>query len=158
MFSTDCAKWVYRLYDHYSWESGWEIAEDRYFCDSRGEVRLIIETGGKVTVTKGYAWNGCTPKFFLFDLLFGTPDGAVYIPSGRPKAYYASLVHDALYQFLGENSPVTRRQADDAFLRLLGESKFRLRWFYWAAVRLGGWLAWKATAMTRDWDGKGTAV
>ncbi|MDP9145402.1 MAG: DUF1353 domain-containing protein [Actinomycetota bacterium] len=158
MFSTNCAKWVYRIDDHYWWESGWTIDCDRYFTDSRGEVRLIIEKGGKVTVTSGYAWNGCTPKFSLFDLSFGTPDGAVYIPTGRPKAYYASLVHDALYQFLGENSPISRREADDAFLRLLGESKFRLRWLYWTAVRLGGRLAWKATAVTRAWDGKGTTV
>jgi hypothetical protein len=158
MLCTDTVKWVYRLGDHYVWESGWPIDRDHYFSDSRGEVRLIIEVGGRVTVTKGYAWNGCTPKFFFLDLSFGTPDGAVYRPTGRPKAYFASLVHDALYQFLGKDSPISRRQADEAFLRLLTDSRFRLRWLYWLAVRLGGWVAWKATAVTREWEGTGTAV
>jgi hypothetical protein len=120
------------------------------------QVRLIIEKGGRITITEGYAWNGCSPKMPFLDLLIGTPDGAVYKVTGRPKAYFASLVHDALYQFLDAGSPVSRRQADDAFLRLLQASRFRLAWIYWAAVRVGGWMVWKATDVKREWNG--TAV
>jgi hypothetical protein len=58
------------------------------------------------------------------------------------------MVHDALYQFLRAESPITRRQADEAFLRLLVESE-------WAAVRLFGWLVWSATNAKRQWRGTG---
>jgi hypothetical protein len=158
MLSTKTVKWLYRSEVNYTWESGWAIAEDRYFLDKDGVVRLIIERGGRITVTKGYCWNGCSPKGVVFDLLIGTPDGAVYEPTGRPKSYFASLVHDALYQFLGADSPVTRRQADDAFLKLLRDSEFRLRWVYWMAVRVGGWLVWKGMSVKREWNGVGVAV
>ena len=158
MLSTDCVTWLYRLDANFVWESGWSISEDRYFLDSTETVRLIIEKGGRITVTRGYAWNGCSPTFLFLDLLIGTPDGAVYKPTGRPKAYHASLVHDALYQFLGPDSPVSRRQADDAFLRLLTESKFRLRWIYWVAVRVFGAGVWKGKQMVREWRGSGVAV
>lgn len=156
MLSTDCVKWLYRLDTNYSWESGLKVPEDKYFSDSTGIVRLIIEKEGRITVTREYAWNGCSPKFVFLDLLWGTPDGAVYRPTGRPKAYFASLIHDALYQFLGAGSPISRREADGCFRRLLGESEFRLSWIYWVAVRLGGWTVWKAKAIKREW--KGTAV
>jgi uncharacterized protein DUF1353 len=155
MLSTNVVKWLYRLDAHYAWESGWTIPEDKFFLDSSGVVRLIIERGGRVTVTEGYAWNGCSPKMPFLDLLIGTPDGAVYKPTGRPKAYFASLVHDALYQFLDAGSPISRRDADGAFLRLLQASEFRLAWIYWAAVRIGGWMVWKATDVKREWNGTG---
>lgn len=155
MLSSNTVKWLYRLDANYVWESGWIIAEDKFFLDSTGVVRLIIEKGGRVTVTRGYAWNGCSPKMVFLDLLIGTPDGAVYKPTGRPKAYFASLVHDALYQFLGKDSPIKRRQADDAFLRLLAASEFRLRWIYWLAVRIGGRFVWKGMSVNRAWKGRG---
>ena len=50
-----------------------------------------------------------------------------------------SLVHDALYQFLADGLPLTRRQADLVFLQLMRESGFRLAPIYWLFVRaLGG--------------------
>lgn len=151
-------KWLYRSNENYSWESGFDIPEDRFFLDSSGKVRLILEVGGRITVTRGYAWNGCSPKICVFDLLIGTPDGVVYARTGRPKTYYASMVHDALYQFLRADSPLSRRQADDAFLRLMEVSEFALRWIYWVAVRLFGWLVWRAKSARRHWRGYGIAV
>jgi len=151
-------KWLYRNPENFSWESGLEISEDLVFRDVSGGVRLILEPGGRITVTRGYAWNGCSPKFCLFDLVIGTPDGVVHARTGRPKTYYASMVHDALYQFLEADSPVTRRQADACFLRLMAESEFMLRHLYWAAVRLFGWLVYGAKKAKRGWKGSGTAV
>ena len=54
MLSTKTVKWLYRSEASYVWESGWTIAEDRYFLDRDGSVRLIIERGGRITVTRGY--------------------------------------------------------------------------------------------------------
>ncbi len=89
-------KWLYKLERNYSWESRHAVPEDYVFTDQTGVVRLIIERDGRVTVTRDYAWNGCSPKLCVWDVLFGTPDGVVHAHTGRPKTYYASLVHDAL--------------------------------------------------------------
>jgi hypothetical protein len=148
-------KWKYRSENNFSWESGLDIAEDRFFLDDSGTVRLIIEAGGLITVTGGYSWNGCSPKFCLFDLLIGTPDGVVHVDTGRPKTYFASMIHDALYQFLRVNSPVSRGMADRCFLHLMAESEFSLRYLYWFAVRAFGWLFWRATKAKRQWQGSG---
>ena len=149
--------WLYQSDACYTWDSGFPIAADLVFYDSSGAVRLIIEAGGKVTVTRGYAWNGCSPKFCLFDITFGTPDGVVHKRTGRPKTYFASMVHDALYQFLDAGSPVTRRQADQAFLRLMADSEFSRR-AYWLAVRLFGWLVWRGKKAKRDWRGRSAST
>ncbi|MFC1529328.1 DUF1353 domain-containing protein [Gemmatimonadota bacterium] len=155
MMCKNSVKWRYRSDRNFSWESGLDIREDRFFLDHSGTIRLIIEEGGLITVTRGYSWNGCSPKFCLFDLLIGTPDGVVHINTERPKTYFASMIHDALYQFLRVNSPVSRRMADRCFLRLMAESEFSLRYIYWIAVRTFGWLFWRATKATRDWQGTG---
>jgi hypothetical protein len=146
-------RWVYRLERNYSWESSHRLPEDFFFRDGQGKVRLIIEKEGTITVTAGYAWDGCSPKFCAFDILFGTPDGIVHAETGRPKTYYASLVHDALYQFLREAAPLTRRDADRFFLRLLKESDFLPAHLYWLVVRVLGWFVWRGTEAKRQWHG-----
>jgi hypothetical protein len=123
------------------------------FRDSTGKVWMLIETTGTITIMNGYAWNGCSPKFCLFDILLGTPDGVVHRETGKPKTYFASLVHDALYQFLTDGLPLNRRHADAIFLQLLRESDFTPARIYWLAVRLFGWLVRHGTAMKRQWHG-----
>jgi hypothetical protein len=149
----DSVAWLYRLERSESWESGVTVPGDYFFKDKKGRVRLIVERSGRLTVTRGYAWNGCSPKFCLFDIVLGTPDGVVHRETGRPKAYFASLFHDALYQFLPEECPYTRRQADEMFLRLLAQSGFAPRRLYWAAVRLFGGLTRPVTAKRRRHSG-----
>jgi len=147
-------RWLYRLDQNYSWDSGIPIAQDHAYRDARGKVRLIIEAGGRITVTRGYSWNGCSPKICVLDLLIGTPDGVVHARTGRPKTYFASFVHDALYQFLRVDAPMSRRQADACFLRLMAASDFSLRYLYWAAVRVAGWLVWHGKRYVRKWSGE----
>ena len=147
-------RWLYRLEQNFSWESGIHFERDHAYRDKAGKVRLIIEAGGRITVIRGYSWNGCSPKFCLFDLIIGTPDGVVHAVTGHPKTYFASMVHDALYQFLRVETSVTRSQADACFLRLMAESDFSLRYLYWGAVRTLGWLVWRGKQHKRDWAGK----
>ena len=154
MFCRNAVTWLYRAESNFTWDSGLLVPEDQIFLDVAGQVRLIIETTGRLTVTRGYAWNGCSPKVCFLDLLLGTPDGVVDADTGRPKTYFASMVHDALYQFLGADSPISRRQADGCFLRLMAASRFRLRYVYWLAVRLGGHLVWHGKRMRRQWRGR----
>jgi len=108
------------------------------FEDKDGVRWLEITRDGGITVLSGYAWDGCTPKICLFDLLFGTPDGTVDSRTGRPKTYFASLVHDVLYQSRRSGLPLPRATADRFFLRLLALTGFTPRAVYYAAVRLFG--------------------
>jgi len=150
--------WLYRLERSYSWDSRHQIPYDLVFRDASGSVRLVVETSGRITVMRGYSWNGCSPKFCLLDILIGTPDGVVNVDTGKPKAYYASLVHDALYQFLLLDQSLKRRHADGFFLRLLGESAFAPRYVYWLAVPLFGWLVWLGKKRARSWQGSREAL
>jgi hypothetical protein len=154
LFCKNKVSWLFKLEKNYSWESGLHFSSDYVYRDAKGKVRLIIEADGRVTVTKGYSWNGCSPKVCFFDINIGTPDGVVHKQTGRPKTYYASLVHDALYQFRKVDAPYSRRQADACFLRLMKESDFLLRYIYWAAVRVFGWIVWLGKKQTRKWKGE----
>ncbi|HEV8400949.1 MAG TPA: hypothetical protein VGQ18_14045 [Gemmatimonadales bacterium] len=158
MFCKDSVTWLYRLERNYSWDSGHQVPHDLVFRDKDGTVRLLVETSGRITVMRGYCWNGCSPKFCVFDILIGTPDGVVHARTGRPKAYYASLVHDALYQFLLLDEALKRRHADGFFLRLMGESSFAPRYIYWVAVRTFGWLVWLGKKRARSWAGTREAL
>ncbi len=147
------AKWIYRLSRNYWWKSSYTLDRDWAFQDKKGHTRLLLTTDGTITVTRGYSWDGCTPKFYVLDLVFGTPDGVVDTRSGHPKTYHASLIHDALYQFLPEGLPLSRAQADRCFLELMTETNFALRYVYYAAVRLFGWLTLPVTRRIRGTDG-----
>ena len=154
----DVAKWLYRLPANFTWTSPFALDADYAFADSRGRVRLVLERNGAITVTRGYTWNGCSPKFRILDLLVGTPEGVVNARTGQRKTYFASLVHDALYQFLANGLPLTRRQADLAFLFLMRESGFRLAPVYWLFVRAFGGFVRAATRRVRRWRGTSTRV
>jgi len=131
-------KWVFCIDQDFTWSSGLTITEDVAFLDLTGVRRLELRRGGEVRVLKDYAWDGCTPKFCLLDLVFGIPDGVVDSRTKKPKTYYASMVHDALYQFLSDGLPLKRRDADRCFLMLMSETGFVLRYPYYWAVRLFG--------------------
>lgn len=138
MLCRNTEKWLYRLDRDYTWNCAKTIPEDMSFRDQKGKVRLILKQNGDIMVTARYAWDGCTPKLCFLDVLIGIPDGAVDTGTGRPKTYYASLVHDALYQFLHDGLPYTRKDADRFFLQLMKETDFALRGLYYVAVRIFG--------------------
>ena len=162
-------QWLFRIYKIYTlredfvWETEHSIPESLYFYDeNRSKLRMVVNKTGKdaieITIKKGYAWDGCTPKISIFDLfILGTPDGILSDKTGKPKAYYASLVHDALYQFLpemNESQGITRRDADDFFQRILVEHEFAPNKIYWLAVRmLGGFFMGVRRSITRKTKG-----
>jgi hypothetical protein len=133
-------KWVFELEEDFSWQSGFLFKNDFAYIDKSGILRLILLRDGTVIVKKGYAWDGCSPKICVFDVLIGTPDGVVDSRTKKPKTYYASLVHDALYQFLPDGVPLSRKQVDGFFLRLMNETGFIPRRIYYFAVRIFGGL------------------
>ena len=153
--SSDVARWLYRIDASYTWTSPFRQESDYAFFDAKGRLRLLVERNGAITVTRGYTWNGCSPKFFVLDLLFGTPEGVVNARTAQRKTYYASMVHDALYQFLADGLPLTRVQADRCFLMLMRESSFLLAPVYGRFVRAFGGIVHFATRRYRDWNGTG---
>lgn len=85
---------------------------------------------GVLYIPKRYMWNGNSPKFFIWDIVVGTPDGI------DDKALEASLVHDALYQYL-KDIGIKRSLADKIYLRLLND--FKPRYIYYSLLRCFGW-------------------
>ena len=127
--------WIYKISKDYVRSTDWKLDEE---FDSEW---LHISQDGTITVkanATGYAWDGCTPKLSILHLrVIGVPDGHVDYRTMKPYTYYASLVHDALYQYL-ETVPVPKAQIDRLFLEMLDD--FRLRWLYYIAVKLFGGL------------------
>ena len=72
-------------------------------------------SNGYITIDKGYSWNGCS-----------------YVPDFK-GTYYASLVHDALYQY-----KVDRKIADLVFYDLMKRDNFKLKWIYYKGVYFFG--------------------
>ncbi len=93
----------------------------------------------KASEDEPYAWDGCTPKINVLDFfVVGTPDGR-QLPNGERITQRASLVHDALYQYLHVLT-IRRRDIDRLFLKMLADNRFKLRHLYYIAVRLVGGL------------------
>ena len=123
------------------------------FEDSTGQRRFEIFADGTIRVLKKYAWDGCSPKFSVWDVLIGTPDGAPNHNTKHPKTYYASLFHDVMYQFMDEGSPITKTVADRIFLHLLTRDNFAPRHVYYWAVRIFGGMFHQFTKRKRKYRG-----
>ena len=146
-------RWLYKLEKEYCWHSGHPVPCDLRFIDIEGNTRMIYRQNGEIVIPSGYAWDGCTPKICFFDILIGTPDGVIHKDTEKPKTYYASLIHDSLYQFLPdlpEGIDLNRADADRFFFDLMKKYDFAPRGLYWLAVRaLGG-----VFIRTRRWTRK----
>jgi hypothetical protein len=125
--------YIFKEMVDYSYQTTWSL--DAPFVAEW----LEVSTDGVVTVKSngtGYSWDGCTPKFSLFDIaVVGIPDGHIDVRTMKPFTYRASMVHDALYQYL-DSVPVSKRDIDLLFLEMLGD--FRLRYIYYFAVKYFG--------------------
>ena len=150
--------WIYILDKAYDYNirdylpDNWD--EGCAFVDRKGCKRLEIHPNGNARVLADYAWDGCTPKFSVLDIAFGVPDGIPNQSTKKPKAYYASLLHDVLYQFLDNDLPLSRANADRIFLDILKRDQFAPRLIYYMAVRIFGGVSHLFTCWTRQHAGK----
>ncbi|MBU0684172.1 MAG: DUF1353 domain-containing protein [Candidatus Omnitrophota bacterium] len=107
-----------------------------------------LEKDGTITVKgvnqNGYAWDGCSPKFLkIADMYFGTPEGVLNLTTGKPKTYYASMIHDILYQFSEKiKHLVKREEADREFYEILKRDGFKSAKCYYWGVKLFGRIWW----------------
>ena len=128
---TKKCKWLYILKEDYEWDASEHLGKTIKF-----NCRWLRVNEGMITVKKGYAWDGCSPKFVIADLwIIGTPDGRKRY--GKPVTYRASLVHDALTQFKDE-LPITHQQATAVFSALLKEAEFFWHRVYVLMIRVFG--------------------
>lgn len=124
-------------YTHQSSITGREF-ENEWFKLSPDGMVLV-----KGTNKKGYAWDGCSPKFKIKDLYFGTLEAVLNFNTGQSKTYYASLIHDVFYQFAKDvRSFVQRKQVDLEFYKILKRDNFRFAKLYYLGVRALGWIWW----------------
>ena len=121
--------WRYRLAEDYALESP-HLAGISFCSDW-----LLIDDG-RMLIRAGYAWDGCSPKWYVAGRAIGVPDGPIQA-DGYPQTAWASLVHDALCQFK-HLVPVTKRQAVALFDEMLRAANWRWRSVYVAAVDLFG--------------------
>jgi hypothetical protein len=111
---------------------------------SNSEGSAAITIYGSNPNYTGYAWDGCSPKFQVLDLLIGTPDGAVSPDTEKPLTYKASMVHDVLYQYHKKfEGKITRKQVDGIFLDELEKAHFLPARMYYMMVRTFGWIYWR---------------
>lgn len=114
---------------------------------------LKIESNGRITLKgaqeHGYAWDGCSPKWKISGKIFGTPDGRIDPKTKKPITYYASMFHDAIYQYKNaQTMKISRKEADLIFLIMLKKAKFRFWRIYYLGVRIGGGFygKWRTTS------------
>lgn len=125
------ARWRYRLDDPY------EITSPHLVGVSFHNHWLTI-ANTHLIVSAGYAWDGCSPSWPLGPLWIGTWDGPRR-SDGRPAAFYASLVHDALSQFSSE-IPITREATLRLFADMLAARQFPhtlIQLYTWAVRHFG---------------------
>ncbi len=120
--------------------SEWLIIHDGFIIVNPGPASPPITektVDYDFSVKRAYAWDGCTPKKWFFWLaLIGTPDWGQKIENTKTisdkfkledkevfwqKAHHASLIHDALYQYL-DSIPISKRNVDRLFYEMLRES------------------------------------
>jgi hypothetical protein len=105
------------------------------------DIWLEIKEDGQIIVKGsnpgGYAWDGCSPKWNFIDLIFGTPDGRFDFNTDKQITYYASMIHDAFYQYKSSVG-LSRKEVDSIFKLNLQKSGFMLWRIYYCAVRLFG--------------------
>ena len=118
-------KYKYVLKEDYIYQS--HVIGKRFTGIDNGKIWLEIFENGIIIVSKGYAWDGAT----------AAPD--------FKGTYFATLLHDALYQFLDKGNPLTRKEIDDIFLKIMQRDGFKLAKVYYRAVRLLGGIFVKLT-------------
>ena len=97
----------------------------------------------KGTNQRGYSWDGCSPKWKIKEMYFGTPEAVINYETRYSRTYYASLIHDLFYQFSKDvKDIVTRKEADGEFYAILKRDGFGMAWWYYYAVRVFGWIWW----------------
>jgi hypothetical protein len=148
--------------------SEWLVIKDDYIMVNPGKPTVDRSNPNNKTVEydfadqRIYAWDGCTPKrWFYWLFIVGTPDWwkkilhilivkkdastGDYMPDPKNvywrQAFHASLVHDALYQYL-DTIPIAKEDADTLFYDMLidaGVLWIIAKVYHFGVRRFGSW-------------------
>lgn len=136
------AVYVYCIKENYPYKSsitGRTFENEWLKLSSDGTILV------KGTNKRGYAWDGCSPKWKLKGMYFGTPEGVLNDETRQSRTYYASLIHDLLYQFHEDIKGIVKRgEIDREFYNILKRDGFKMAAWYYGAVHLLGWIWWYA--------------
>jgi len=134
--------WIFKLTEDFT------LATDCTGITFRSDW-FTIAGDGRMTIRKGYAWDGNSVKLDVFDLfIIGTPDGIIDVRTMKPKTWFASLVHDALYQYYGYHG-LLRSEMDMIYLLLARKANFFPAPLYYAVIRMLGWAFYVGKRMER---------
>jgi hypothetical protein len=133
--------WKFVIHEDYVFQSDLLVGKS---CDFNW---MRITPDGTITVKgshdRGYAWDGCTPKWNFLQITWGNFDGQLIKHKDtnqyQPYTYYASLVHDVIYQYK-RCVPLTRKETDRIFLLQLRQAGYKWAPLYYAGVRCLGWI------------------
>lgn len=113
----------------------------RYIVNKQTHKTLAkIDYNGILTVYEGYSWDGCSPKWELFEtgIILGTWDG--FVVDGEQQLKYPSMVHDVLCQMFHGHDDIkfyTRKDIDVIFRNMMKSYgvPYWQRVMYYYAVR-----------------------
>ena len=132
--------YVYCIKENYPYKSsitGRQFENEWFRLDPDGMITV------KGTNGLGYSWDGCSPKWKLKGMYFGTPEAVLNNETRQSRTYYASLIHDIFYQFSNEvKGIIKRREADEEFYSILKRDGFKMARSYFWCVRCFGWIWW----------------
>ena len=132
--------YVYCIKENYPYKSsitGRQFENEWFRLDPDGMITV------KGTNGLGYSWDGCSPKWKLKGMYFGTPEAVLNNETRQSRTYYASLIHDIFYQFSNEvKGIIKRREADEEFYSILKRDGFKMARLYFWSVRCFGWIWW----------------
>jgi len=109
----------------------WKLKKSKFFPLVKCSEKTLLGNWGTISqdglmIKRGYSWDGCSPKFKIFGITFGTWDGR------NDCLKYPSLVHDILCQF---PNPLERAEIDKIFYEMMKKVDFSFAKLYYYAVR-----------------------
>lgn len=141
----------------YTLSEAYEIADTgiKGFCIVTPWVSL--RGNGRMTIAKGYSWDGASPTRSILDLFWvGTPDGVTNCDTGKPMLYYATAEHDALMQLRGSRPGMPLKEINRTLKRRMDAMGFSLSTLYYGAV-VAYWFVtetWLTTTKGKVDDGR----
>ena len=115
-------KYFYEVTDNVKFNT--DLLKGIYFSNE-----WLYINNGAVTVSKGYVFNGASPRWEWFGCEWGTPQGRELC------GMRGFCVHDALYQFR-DAIGITKKKADKIQLEIHKEDNFKPRKLYYHILRI----------------------
>lgn len=118
--------WLKKYYK-YMLHSDYYYQNDRLKGVAFKNKWVEIKPSGEMIISRLYSWDGCSPKYKVFGIVIGTPDGK------NDECRLASCVHDVFCQFIND-IPVNKNTVLGIFSDMLRDAEWKLAGIYVYAV------------------------